>query len=495
MIQTILQSWQKDRLHTAMVWCWYATVITSFWGSTVISLTVPAVGELFPFRIFLPITALLYLIWMVRTREFVWGELSFVEKVTYLLAVIMVLYGAASLPRAIELSHTFTKLFNLCLDMAFFLLFLRLCRYADIRKTTLRICVVMLAIMLMLGTWEVLFGGIWNPYYDDWKRFTFFNDIYQFPVVFSSNTNDYAATIGFLFATLLLWKLNPSHKWDGKDIWGIILAGVFSYFVMMAANGRLVLAGFYCTLLGAFFCLWIGRKKGRILITALLLVGLLGIEFANRYEYLIPQIQAYVEAVFQEPSSQPNQEPVTPPSIDLSRPGSESLSDQFFAVDDETGETAIRADDSAGVRLRLLLHAVQCFKESYGLGVGLGNTEMLARDRVVTGTEKFTWSIHCFLARILGDYGIFVLIPLLLIGLSLLRSVLRIVIGGIRKKNRQVIGYGALAMFVLMLYPLTSTASSDAQDILPMWIYLGGVVAMLCKSGEEAIVETEAQNT
>ena len=476
MIQTLSQNWCKDRLYTTMVWCWYATVITSFWGSTVISVSIPAIGALFPFRIFLPATAVLYLIWAIRTREFQWGELSFAEKVTYLLAAIMVVYGAASLPRAIVFSHTFTKLFNLCLDMAFFLLFLRLCRYPEIRRTTIRICLVMLAVLLALGTYEAIFGGIWNHKYDVRKRFRFFNEIYQFPVVFSHNTNDYASTIGFLFAILLLWKLNPSRKWDRKDIWSIILAGIFSYFVLMAASGRLVLAGFYCVLLGMVFCLWIGRKKGRILITVLLLVGLLGIEFANRYTYLMPQIQVYVEAVTQKAEPSPDGEPAPPPSIDFTRPNSETLTEQFLTKDEETGETTIRDDASGGVRLRLLLHAGQCFLESWGLGVGLGNTEMLARDRMVTGSEQIVWNIHCFVARIIADYGIFVLIPLILIGLSLLKSACKVVWVGIRMKNRERLGYGVLFLFVLMVYPFISTASSDAQDILSMWIYLGFVV-------------------
>ena len=218
MTQSILQRWQKDRLHTTMVWCWYATVITSFLGSTLISITVPAVGELFPFRIFLPMTALLYLIWAVRTREFVWRELSFVEKMTYALAVIMVVYGVASLPRAIEVGHTFVRLFNLCLDMVFFLLFLRLCRYQDIRKTTIRICLVMLAIMLVLGTWEVFFGGIWNPYYDDWKRFTFFNDIYQrlrlniFEYSFREHDETIAYSLSIPFTSTLVFASIMKHQ-------------------------------------------------------------------------------------------------------------------------------------------------------------------------------------------------------------------------------------------------------------------------------------------
>lgn len=486
MIQAMIRSWQKDRIYAAMVWCWYATVVTSFMGSTVISLSVPAVGELFPFRVFLPITVLLYVMWAIRTREFVWGELSFLEKVTYLLAVIMVVYGVASLPRAIEMGHTFSKLFNLCLDMAFFLLFLRLCRYQDIRRTTIRICLVMLAVLLALGTYEVFFGGIWNPRYDDFQRFWFFDKLFQFPVVFSYNTNDYVSTISFLFAILLLWKLNPARKWDRKDVWSIILAGVFSYFVVLASSGRLTMAGFLCSLVGGLLCLWIGKRRGRALITLLLLVGLLGIEFSNRYYYLMPQVEAYIEAVTTKPAPVPpssgstsapvsEPEPVSPPVIDVTRPNSETVAEEIFKTDEETGEAVLREDSSGGIRLRLLIHAGECFLDSYGLGVGLGNTEVLTVEGGEPG-ETTIASIHCFIARLIADYGIFILIPLILICLSLLKSVFTLIWIGIQKSDRRVIGYGVLFLSLLMAYPFVSTASSDAQDIITMWIYLGVII-------------------
>ncbi len=504
MIQAMIQSWQKDRIYTAMVWCWYATVITSFMGSTVISLSVPAVGELFPFRVFLPITFLLYVVWAVRTREFVWGELSFLEKVTYILAVIMVVYGVASLPRAIEISHTFPKLFNLCLDMAFFLLFLRLCRYQDIRRTTIRICLVMLVVLLALGTYEVFWGGIWNPRYDDFQRFLFFDQIFQFPVVFSYNTNDYVSTISFLFAILLLWKMNPARKWDRKDIWSIILVGVFSYFVVLASSGRFAMAGLLCLLVGGLLCLWIGRRKGRVLITLLLLVGLLGIEFSNRYYYLMPQIEAYIEAVTTKPTpvppssgststpvSEQEPEPVPPPTIDITRPNSETMKEEIFKTDDKTGETVLREDSSGGVRLRLLIHAGECFLESYGLGVGLGNTEILARDREVAGE---VWSIHCFGARVIADYGIFVLIPLGIIGCLLLWEGVRRLIQSVKDRSREQFGFGVLWMAILMVFPIVSTASSDAQDIIAMWIYLA-ILVLFATQREKSVLRLTHTST
>ena len=137
------------------------------------------------------------------------------------------------------------------------------------------------------------------------------------------------------------------------------------------------------------------------------------------------------------------------------------------------------------MRVLLILHAFRCFKDSHFLGVGLGNTEMLAAQEDIGLTN-----IHCFVARLLGDYGIFVLLPLAAIAVLLLRSAFRAFFYGLRH-NRRILASGLMFFFVLLTYPILSTISSDAQDILPMWLYLGLVVLLgreLDNSGKEEFV-------
>mgnify|MGYP004670637931 CR=1 FL=1 len=86
------------------------------------------------------------------------------------------------------------------------------------------------------------------------------------------------------------------------------------------------------------------------------------------------------------------------------------------------------------------------------------------------------YSIHCFLMRIAADYGIFVLIPLCAIVFLFFKQIGIALAAGWKQKDRQVILYTLLYFAALLIYPIVSTASSDAQDMIPMWIYLGLLV-------------------
>ena len=58
--------------------------------------------------------------------------------------------------------------------------------------------------------------------------------------------------------------------------------------------------------------------------------------------------------------------------LDIFRdPASTSIGNEFATVDDKTGEKTLNESGSAGVRMKLLLHAGQCFLDSKGLGVGI----------------------------------------------------------------------------------------------------------------------------
>ena len=125
---TWVEQWKADKLRSILVLFWLATVFTSFMRDALFSVTVPLVGSLYPFRVLLPITAVLYLVWMIREKEPLFKGVPALEKWCYLLSVILLVYGAASLFWAIDVSWTFRRLFNLCFDLCFFLLMLRLCR-------------------------------------------------------------------------------------------------------------------------------------------------------------------------------------------------------------------------------------------------------------------------------------------------------------------------------------------------------------------------------
>lgn len=489
------EQWNQDKLRCALVVCWLLTVATSFFNSYLFRIEVPGVGTWYAIRTMLPLTALLYVIYAVRTKGFFWKDSSILEKWCYVFIAVMVLYGAASLPRALDVSWTFRQLFNLCLDMCFFFLMLRLCRQKGIRKVTLVVCFAMWITVMILGVYEVFNGGIVDSAYDgaNYQDFTWFLSRFQYPVVFSGNTNDYALLLVFFYEVFLLSTWREFHV----PQWLTFILTAMTYFLLLATGSRLSIFGFSILLVAQILCALFKQQKIARRNAIGMLLCIMCIQFCNQYMFIIPPIQdyldqrvAYMQAVGEvaENNHQENDKQgdetsggqsettveIEKPELQIGDPRTETLHDQLFETN-AAGEKVLRNSGSAGVRTRLLIHAFRCFAKSYGLGVGLGNTEIAARDYANIQDGKI-WSIHCFIARIIGDYGIFILIPLCAIAFLLLKSCFITLFAAQKRKDGQLAAYALLFFAVLLTYPIVSTASSDAQDSIPMWIYLALLV-------------------
>lgn len=494
----MIQEWKSDKLWGSLSICWLLVVAASFFRSYLLPITLPAVGTIFLFRLLLPVVAVLYLAWAIRTKERIWKDASTLEKWVYLLIAVMLIYSVLSLPRAMDFAHTFRKLFNLCFDLCFFFLMLRLCRDEKLFHRTMIVCAVCVAIIGLMGAYEIFNGGIFNDACDARKRFMWFDVVHQAPIVTFENQNDYCTAMTMCTAVLLLFAEKTQILTKKKG--AFLTIGCFSllFLLIKAAGARLNLAALWVLFAGlvVYILVW-DRKK--IWIPTVILSVFLSLMFINQYRYIVPPIRQYVaemeelrqQQAVAEPPETTDPEKDTPdappvpekPSLELGDPRTESLDEQFFSTDEETGEKVLRDEGSAGERSRLIIHAVRCFIESRGLGVGLGNTEVLAAERdVVPGwADEELNSIHCFVIRLIADYGIFVLVPLLAIGLLLLKRFLEIFYQGVRSHDRHMTGYALLFLFVLMTYPFTSTAPSDAQDIIAMWFYLATVVLLAKK--------------
>lgn len=514
-MSNLKERWKQDKLRCALVVCWLLTVTASFFNSYLLPIQLPGIGTWYAFRTFLPLTAVLYIIYAIRTKTCFWTDSTALEKWCYVFIAVMVLYGAASLPRALDISWTFRKLFNLCFDMCFFFLMLRLCRQKDIRKLTLAVCFVMWVVVMLLGIYEIFNGGIVDPAYNgaNWQDFTWFLSRFQYPVVFFGNTNDYALLLTFFYAVFLL------IAWQEPRIpqWVTVVLPTATYFLLLATSSRLSIYAFFILLAAQILCALFRHSKAARRTAAGMLLCVCCIQFCNQYRYIIPPLQTYVqqkaeytqairEAEKKAGQEKEQPEPETPveqpeslsepekPELQLGDPQKETLNEQFFETDETTGTQVIRSSGSAGIRTHLLLHAWDCFLESYGLGVGLGNTETLAAQRgiVPSWADKPQNSIHCFIARIIADYGIFALLPLCAIAFLLLKRIFMSLAAAWRQKDGQAAAEALVFFAVLLTYPIVSTVSSDAQDNIPMWIYLALVVLYAVQeieSGEQLLTE------
>lgn len=463
------EQWREDKLRWALVVCWLLTVISSFFGSYLLPIELPGIGTWYAFRTLLPVTAVLYAVCAIRTKTFFWRDSSTLEKWCYVFIASVGVYAVLSVFRAIDLSFSIGRILNLLFMLLLLFLALRLCRSRDVRRLTLWACGAMLVVIMLLGVYEVFCGGLVNTKYDNLQQFNIFFRKGQLPVVFSGNTNDYNAAILLLIAAAVVSVFSVKKEERSRGmLWYLVFLFAGGYFLAMAGGARLCEIGYFILLAAVLLYAFFSREKCRW-VPIVILCCFLGVQFISHSHYIIPQTQAYVQSLADP--DKPNMS-----FFDIFRnPDAGNLSDEFVTVDDKTGDKTLNDNGSAGVRVKLLFHAGKCFLDSKGLGVGVGNTEILARDGAVIENSRI-WSIHCFLARIVADCGIFALIPLCAIAILLLKNMLRSMAGAIRRKEGALVGRCLLLLAALVNYPIVSTTPSDAQDIVAMWLFLAILV-------------------
>ena len=486
-----LKGWRTDKLKTALTICWLATVFFSFLGNTIVLMHIPGIGVMYPFRLLLPATAVMYGIWAIREKQNPWKNADLLQRLCYVFCVILIIYSGFSLRLAMDFGISLKSWVNLCMDLCFFFLALELCKDRRIFHTTAVVVAVSAVILAIMGIYESFCGGIFHDRFDSLRYIPFFYAKVQNPVVTTANPNNFSTMLVFMLAVVLL-----DSVWQGrekKNHWlpAFLVASV--YFLLGAAQARLCVVAFLALLVAFLVCVpMLGKKKCWLVVIILLLLGTLKLGFDSTWTRPQETLQVHSEAVQSalpvtvEQTHEPYelvllsandvaQEHVvflsnTSDQQTLYKTSGNSFKDEFFTKDEETGEYALNTTRSAGIRLTLLLGAFDCFIESKGMGVGLRNTEQI----VLIGDDQ--WGIHCFLARMTADLGIFFLIPFLLIAIALLRACFVHMGRCIRRRDKAGAAMWLLYLAALGSYPIASTAPSDAQDILAMWLFLAWIV-------------------
>lgn len=449
---SIVNRWQSDKLKTALDLSWLLTVFFCFFGSAVFLIKIPGIPALYPFRVLLPVTALLYLIWAIREKRNPWKEATFIQRVSYVLCTILIVYGTLSLRLAIDSSFTAPLWITLCFDLVFFALVLELCNDQRVFINTARCALVTFLNQIALGIKEVLFNiSTFSHRYHN-HNFAFLGKLYRAPIVAAGNTNDYVMGLVFTLALVLLYWVWQGRK--GKYAWvpAVLFAPV--YFLICSAGSRLCTIAFWILMIGfILYSLTQDRKKLWIPVVTVLMVGF--VIYGCNSDPEVKKVAMTLPESFGQTQNLQDQ----------------TLKEEIFATDGETGEVTLNVTFSGGVRVSLLLHTLDCFLQSRGMGVGLGNTAQLAK--IDAAQRDGVWAIHCFIARMAADFGIWFLIPLLVIAGAMLWQGLCLVIEGIKKRQWTRMTTGILYLLAVIVFPIASTASGDAQNSLPMWLFLG----------------------
>ena len=453
-METMMKGWRKDKLKLVITALWLLTVFFGFFGSTVLLIKLPGLPALYPFRILLPITTLLYLIWAIREKRNPWKAASFAGRFCYILCAALIVYGTISLFRAIDFEFTFTLWITLCFCLVFFALALELCSDRKVFVATVWCALFTTVIHMVMGFIEIFEGGFFTQKF--YEVFFFMGRHFTSPSVSAGNPNDYAMMLVFMLALMLLYWAWRGHVEKLYWLPAVLIAPV--YFLLGATYGRLCTISFWILIaVFAMKAVTSGKLARRVLIPAMVLLAatMVFYNLGNDYQRMHPE-HSVGFAVEVSAAEMNVAVPETVPAAEVEP------------------ESELVLESSGAVRAELLLHAWNCFQESMGMGVGLGNTAQLAKP--TAARRGGVWAIHCFLARMSADFGIWFLIPLLLIAFDMVRSGVEIVYREMKKRNWSAMMTGVMYLASVLIYPIASTAPGDAQNSVPMWLFLGCMV-------------------
>ncbi len=445
---------------------WLITLVSSFFGILIFPVTIGNLGTFYLFRIALLTTSALFFAKAIFNKFSFVRDKSKLIKSVYILFVCMICYSIYSVFIALNFSFTLSRVMNLFFDILF--CFLAIYFIPQNFKLNIKIITVSLITLQLLGVYETIFGGIVNNLYDGMSRYSFFRILLlQQPVVSFGNTNDFnsaTAMITIIITWILIYYSDRLTKVEQNKS-NIIIITINSLMFYLASCGLSTLTKYAMLIqlsLILIYAIVINREFLMIAITILLLFA---------FTHLMPTAQKYligienninlIISMFDENHEYEVKE--TPKVY-----GEEvTLSQQF----DE--------DATGGVRLTLIKYGVDTIISSNFLGAGLGNTEIMAADAGVieAWADREAISLHCFPIRILADMGVFILFPALVVFMLVLQNAYNAITKSERKKQaKYTLIIGTIAVFTT--YICLSTASSDAQDLLPMWLFFALVVQL-----------------
>lgn len=455
--------------------CWYLTVFSAPFDACLFRIALPIGGHFFLFRGMILLTCAVYLVYLLRRRENPFRGLSRPELWFVVLSGCMLAYGLVSVLRAISLGVWFSKFFTMCQMFAMTFLFLKLCRDPKVMRNTMWIMGITGLFCALGGFAELWHGPFFDTPYRDYS-YVFFDKAFYAPIFTFYNGN--GLTVYLLFSLECLY-LHMAHGWqdpttarDKRLLW-ILTAGMsLAIFLSCAAGGRLSLLAIPVILLGVALWLLLRYKRGLWVFAALALM-LSFIYVGENYlqvKYQAEQFIAQVQKSFEKPEP-PSPDQPEPSAPDQPEPPEKNMHGTLHTLKPgiQNDPAYICLNESDGLRLTLIKDSLKLIRESHGLGVGLGNAELRIKEFDNTGGIT---AVHCFVMEILAEFGIFALLPLLAVGLSILRSLWMEVYAAIRTRSKTRIAMPLLLFFTALAYAPLSTANSSSWGIQAMWFYL-----------------------
>ncbi len=257
----------------------------------------------------------------------------------------------------------------------------------------------------------------------------FINSLATIPTGFRWNPNDLATTMIIILPFFVIHK-NLIIKFLG--VLGVV---AIIYFT----NSRTVL---FCVLFLFFLYILLYEKIktkliffGSMLFIVIIIV--LNLNNLNKYEKFIPTKITY-----------------TINSIRI-----------FLTENHEK----INEKSSISIRQNLIKNAFTAFKQSYGLGVGGGNSNFIHKQKNMKNTKNIT-SLHNFWLEILVEGGIIAFLIFIYFYFS---TIYKVFVISKKTENETLMYYAKASTLALSIFIIAEISMSSAIYFLPMWLLLG----------------------
>jgi teichuronic acid biosynthesis protein TuaE len=402
----------------------YLLIISSFFGPAVASINVGPFS-IFPYRLlFIIVLPFFFIKYFQRDRLTPWSKIN--VKTIVWFHIIWIIYGLISLIWAKSIKAGI-------IDFIFLVIGISLILFITFTFNNARHYINLFYVWIFMFLLLLIFGLINNLTLIHFPVSRFYGiDTYQksIPTSVFANENDFASFISIsFFLALALW--NHSKKLVVKLFSSGLL--LFALYIMSLTSSR---ANYIAILLGLifWFLFFASAQMKKYLVSAILIFGALAL-------VLVPQKIYY---------------------------GFLSMIDMLSTLTDTT------EGSSVDIRINLIKNSIQFISETFGFGIGAGNSEYYMQVFGKYPTHTII-NIHNWWIEIMVNYGILIFTGYLIIYVGLVYYLYTIFKKA--KDNNRMIAEGLCT--ALIAFFLASISPSSQITLNYLWLLFAFAIGFI----------------
>ncbi len=399
----------------------YLLIASSAMGAGILSIKLTTGLSLFPYRIMLILVICFSMLMVLFNR---WGlDISHIKVKPYIrFLLIWILYAAISYLWSKDRGSTLKDVISLCTNISLIIIVIYFFRSLKDYEKFYNLWLLIMIPLLGVGLWNHITGQQLTEY--TFKIAPYAKDSFMHaPRATFTGPNEYATYLSLnipFVITFIRYGSNKTLKLAG--LIGLLLCLYLLIYTQSRANYIAVMFGLI------FWYLYLVRNPTTKMAIAMMItaLGLLLILFSG-------PIIATIDDIF---------------------------------ISQMTSLTQSTEEGSVNIRMNLIKNSVQFLLDSFGLGIGAGNSEYYMRNYGIYNTHGIT-NVHNWWVELLTEYGVFIFMLYLIFYLSIILKLIRMYKESHSAIERKICE-SLLACLSIFLFACIS--SSSLLNFMPQWI-------------------------